>query len=338
MSTRDNQCLTDNRRLPLSLGATVRGIRFEYKVLSELGKGGRGHAFLVKATKSLSKDKTLPGKDCVLKTVRVDERRSPDEVFAFVGHVHELLVREFRALRRLRDLPCVPEVYDFGLFGFNLTPSIHNATEETVPLMFIVREHVEGQQLDEFLRCQFGKTTGDDALQFCGISDQHEWFRLARDLGSALFQIQQREVVHRDIWHENILVDSKAIRFIDFGDAYFRQEPATERPNERSDPFVAPEIRIGSRWPSRRADIYSMGGVLFYMATGTLPPNPPINNDDELKQFVTKSICDRNPNLLRANHGVADIIARCLRSDHHKRIKDAEMLLGELRLFDIESD
>lgn len=343
---------SDGSRLPLAIGATVRGIRFQYEIVSELGKGGRGHAFIVKATESTSGRDAPPGGECVLKTVRIDDRRSADEIFSFAAHVHGMLIREFRALRRLRTLPCVPEVFDFGQFGFILEGRSSQDKSETVPLSFIVRELAEGLPLDVFLENNFARKRGDKPphdeptssqapidseetarIAFSGIPCPDPWFSLARDLATALLQIQQREVVHRDIWYKNILVHNSAIRFIDFGDAYFRQEVATEISNERSDSFVAPEIRAGSRWPSRRADIYSMGGVLFYMATGTWPPNPPIADDDRLKRVVTDKILEVNATLLHANHGVADIIARCLRSDHHKRIRDAELLLEDLRMF-----
>jgi serine/threonine protein kinase len=322
--------------LPLQIGSTLRGFRFEYRVEKLLGTGGRGHAYGVVATRGLD-DQPPPSGECVLKTVRIDERRSPDEVFTFAGRVHQLLMREFRALRRLSNLPCIPEVYDFGIVGMTLKGRGPQNTDETVPLTFIVRQQVNGIPLEQFLKHKYGiPPTESDAKEayFSGIPEAQEWFFLARKLTTALLQIQQREVVHRDIWHENILVDGDSIFFIDFGDAYLRQELATERPNDRSDPFVAPEVRIGSRWPSRRADIYSLGGVLFLMATGQSPPNPPISDDDALKRHVTQFIADHNPQLLHANHGVADIIARCLRSDHHRRIKDAEVLLDDLSIFD----
>ena len=69
----------DDASLPLQPGSKVKGFRFQYTVLSELGKGGRGHAFLVKAEPGSSDLSPPPEAHCVLKTVRVDMRRSPDE-------------------------------------------------------------------------------------------------------------------------------------------------------------------------------------------------------------------------------------------------------------------
>jgi serine/threonine protein kinase len=330
----DTKATSSAHNLPLQIGARVKGFRFEYKVVQVLGTGGRGHAFLVEAIGESLPQGSVPQGKCVLKTVRVDERRSADEVFQFAGYVHQMLIREFRALRRLRALPCVPEVFDFGQFGFNL----QNADDplEAVPLTFIVREHIEGERLDRYLQRNFGEThESHQDKRFLGIRNPRDWFKLGQDIASALLQIQLREVVHRDIWHENILVDKGQIRFIDFGDAYFRQEVAIQSSNDRADPYVAPEVRLGSRWPSRRSDIYSMGGVLFYMATGGKPPDP-IVDPEVLRETVERAISSINPSLYYANHGIADIIARCLRSHHHERILDAEMLLEELRVFDID--
>jgi hypothetical protein len=68
------------------------------------------------------------------------------------------------------------------------------------------------------------------------------------------------------------------------------------------------------------------------MATGQRPPEP-IKDIDELKDSIVAGIKEANPALLRANPGIADIIARCLRHDPNDRVRDADYLLLELQLF-----
>ena len=51
-------------------------------------------------------------------------------------------------------------------------------------------------------------------------------------------------------------------------------------------------------------------------------------DDDQPKETIATEINCPNPELYRANYGGADVIARCLRNHHHKRILDAELLLA----------
>lgn len=68
------------------------------------------------------------------------------------------------------------------------------------------------------------------------------------------------------------------------------------------------------------------------MATGKPPPDP-IEDIDELKNKVVSDIEKSNRGLLVSNCGIADIIARCIRYNKDQRIRDADALLDELRLF-----
>ncbi len=316
----------------LKEGNLVRGWLYDYKLGQEIAHGVRGHTFKVAIESCAPVDEDISEHGLVLKTVYVNWKKSPEEIFASAGQVNALLTREFLSLQRLGELPFVPRVYDFGMMPCAIPTSSNG--NENVPLTFIIQEFMTGERLDKYLANRFG-VDGN----FTGIHDAKSWFDLAICLASSLQKIQAREVVHRDIWYENILVDdsqSERVRYIDFGDAYSRHELITEHPNRRSDEFVAPEILEGSRWPSRRADIYSLGGVLYFMATGLRPPKP--NADaDQLKNAVVGALVTHNPTLFEENHGIADIIARCLRCDHHRRIRDAECLLSELQLFSAHS-
>jgi hypothetical protein len=85
------------------------------------------------------------------------------------------------------------------------------------------------------------------------------------------------------------------------------------------------------------ADIYSIGGVLLYLATGK-DPFPPIEDVEALKERVHTDIRDLNPALLRSNMGVAKIIDKCMRFDVVDRYPYVDDVLDALDLFDYEHD
>ncbi|MCG7853714.1 MAG: protein kinase, partial [Methanosarcinaceae archaeon] len=144
-------------------------------------------------------------------------------------------------------------------------------------------------------------------------------------------------VIHGDIWQNNIMVtrtDDLELRFFDLG-ASARRDTILLRPDalaaRRSDKYCAPERRLGERH-GRRSDIYSLGGLFYFMACGQSPPDS-ISNIDSLKNTIVLGIEKTNPSLLESNCGIADIIARCMRESKDQRIRDADTLLNEIRLF-----
>jgi serine/threonine protein kinase len=104
------------------------------------------------------------------------------------------------------------------------------------------------------------------------------------------------------------------------GDAAFRQAVAV-LPNVSiaTHPYLAPELRGAERFASRRADLYSVGGVLFWLATGFDPEIELPHNNDELKRKIYEQIEAKNPDLLIQNCAIADVVARCLRYDRPTR-------------------
>ncbi|MGI6689201.1 MAG: serine/threonine protein kinase [Christensenellales bacterium] len=80
---------------------------------------------------------------------------------------------------------------------------------------------------------------------------------------------QTPAVIHRDIKPENIIRTSeKDIRLIDFGIARtFREDTDTDTQVIGTKPYMAPE-QFGSEQSDNRADIYALGMVMLFLATG----------------------------------------------------------------------
>ena len=326
---------SQNTRSELTVGQVLEG-EGKYRILKPLSIGGRGQAFLAEVLENRclpSQNSTLPkqlnkGAKVVIKTVHFDKDRNPSDIRDFIGDVNKTLAEEISLLPRLHGLKCAAKTFDSGLWRTFLSD------QSLVPILFIVQEYVKGVNLIDYLN---GKSKNDKP--FSGITSAGEWFRLAKHLVTATKEIHQRIICHRDIWPSNIFIVAGKPVFIDFGEAAYRNETSLPLSlnSPKPHPYLAPEYRSGRRWPTRKADLYSIGGVLYYMAFGKDPPLNPNKDDDLLKRSIIREMESKNAKLMAGNSGIADIIARCLRFNRQKRVQDAEALLQELRNFDLQA-
>ncbi|HZN62108.1 MAG TPA: serine/threonine-protein kinase, partial [Planctomycetota bacterium] len=127
-------------------------------------------------------------------------------------------------------------------------------------------------------------------------------------LCEALEYAHARGVVHRDVKPENILIDTKGrTKIADFGLAFIVGVDATRL--TRADVsmgtphYMAPEQVESSRQVDHRADIYSMGVVLYEMLTGELP----------LGRFAPPS------EKSKVNHRLDEIVLRALEKEPDRR-------------------
>lgn len=157
--------------------------------------------------------------------------------------------REARVLARLSH-PNIVGIHDFGTAG---------------PYCYLTMELVDGVNLRQAMRA--GRFTPTEALA------------MVQHLCAALKFAHEEGILHRDIKPENILIDSKGrVKIADFGIAKLVGEV---RPHEftltlqgsvlGSPHYMAPEQIETPGDVDQRADIYSLGVVLYEMLTGGLP-------------------------------------------------------------------
>jgi serine/threonine protein kinase len=317
----------------LETGTKLCGFQADYTIVKRLGAGQRGNTYHARVSRArpqpgLAFSKVADGVDVVIKTVKLSEEWPVVEILDYLSRVNRSLQKELLVLAKLKGLPCAAQIYDYG----HLATRIENYP---VSPMFIVQSFVSGETLDKYALSRWG--WGHEEKVFSGIPNRAEWFRLASLIATNLIAVHQREVVHRDIWPPNIMVKAGArngpkLSFIDFGDAVLRHELAARDALAHGHAYKSPERTNDWLWPTRRADIYAVGGVLYYLATGNPPPMP-IADKDEMKTRIVEEMKLRNQNLLAGNPGIADIIARCLRYDPTERIPDADHLLHEIETF-----
>jgi serine/threonine protein kinase len=124
---------------------------------------------------------------------------------------------------------------------------------------YLIMEYVPGRDLGRVLQEQ-GSLPWQEALA------------IARQVAMALAHAHRLGIVHRDIKPGNIMiVPGGSVRVLDFGIARARGVPEPALAGfVGSPPYASPEQAMG-REVDIRADIYSLGIVLYRMLSGTLP-------------------------------------------------------------------
>src|SRR6186997_3685833 len=180
---------------------------------------------------------TVLERQVAIKLMHRDIAAHPDQL--------ERFRREARAVAQLNH-PHIVGVIDAG---------------EDDGMPYIVFEYVEGETLKERIR-RMGRLPVDEAIAYA--------IEIARALGAA----HARQIVHRDIKPQNVLVDGEgSAKVTDFGIARSLDEEgltAEGRVLGTTD-YVSPEQALGHPIASGQCDIYSLGIVLFEMLTGDVP-------------------------------------------------------------------
>jgi serine/threonine protein kinase len=226
------------------------------EILEYLGRGGMG---VVYKARQLSLNRLV-----ALKLLAPE--RVTDAKFA------ERFEREARALAAMSH-PNIVTIHDFGQAG---------------GYYYLLMEYVDGVNLRQAMKA--GRFTPEQALA------------VVPPVCEALQYAHEHGIVHRDIKPENLLLDREGrVKIADFGVAKMLGGDSSAVGMAESQPagtpqYMAPEQKITPQQTDSRADIYSLGVVLYEMLTGELPdsrlqpPSKKVHIDVRLDDVVLRAL------------------------------------------------
>ena len=266
-----------------------------YRVVEKLGAGAMGEVYLAKDTKL---DRTV-----ALKILPPEFAENPERL--------ERFVREAKAASAIQHAN-VAHIYEIG---------------EADGVHFIAMEHVKGETLAARLN---GKPLPTKDILDIGVQ-----------VADALDEAHGKRITHRDIKPGNLmLTDRGQIKMLDFGLAKMAatNEPGSDAPTEAKTAaglvmgtvlYMSPEQALG-RDVDGRSDIFSLGVVLYELATGRLPFSG-ANATETLARITTS----QPEAIARLNYDVPAelerVIRKCLEKDPDARYQSARDLLVDLK-------
>lgn len=269
----------------------------QWEILELIGRGGMGVVYKVRQREL---DRTVALK---ILPPGLDNRPGFAERFT----------REAKALAKLNH-PSIVTIHDSG---------------RVEGIYFLLMEYVDGLNLRQLL--DKGRISLREALTI--ITMVCDALQYAHDAG----------LVHRDIKPENILLDQEGrVKVADFGLAKLvGEEEFTQASTEEANPYVtdigqvigtlyymAPEQIAQPHEVDHRADIYTLGVVLYQMLTGELPgaawvpPSQKLHSDVRLDVVVQRAM-QRNPDLrYQQASQVKDSVLTILATTNYKSKND----------------
>ena len=245
-----------NDQSPFSMDEIAKKFS-QFEILHEVGQGGMGVVYC-------ARQKSL-GRLVALKVIRPQKAKRAEFADRFS--------REARAMATLNH-PNILQIHDFG---------------EVDDLYYLSMEYVDGINLRQMIRGN--RLTSKQALEIVpAICDALQY---AHDHG----------IVHRDIKPENIMIDTEGrVKIADFGLAKLLDKesagPTLTRANHIMGTmhYMAPEQIETPLTVDHRADIYSLGVVIYELLTGELPlgrfepPSHKVSIDVRLDEIVLQTL------------------------------------------------
>jgi tRNA A-37 threonylcarbamoyl transferase component Bud32 len=263
-----------------------------YEIVDEIGKGAMGIVYLARDP--------LIGRLVALKTFRIGYSVKDQEM------------EQFR-IRFMR------EAQSAGILTHPNIVTIHDVVEASEEgLAFIAMEYVRGTNLKLMLQ-------GDQPLTFASVLD------VVSQVGDALDYAHANRVVHRDVKPANILITQEGrVKITDFGIARLDSSNLTQEGQLLGTPnYMAPE-QIQGKEVDHRADLFSLGVVLYEMLTRHKP-----FQGENLTVVSHRIVYDQFTPLREYAHdlppGVDRILNRALEKDPGRRYQRAKEMVEDLR-------
>jgi tetratricopeptide (TPR) repeat protein/tRNA A-37 threonylcarbamoyl transferase component Bud32 len=265
----------------------VRSSAGRFVIKARLGSGGMGEVFL-------AEDRVLKRR-VAMKAIRREHGQDTNFL--------DRLLKEAERASQLND---------------EHIARIHDIAEHD-GRMFLIMEYVEGQTLRAKLREPLAT---------------EEFFSIAEQCLEGLAAAHRRGILHCDLKPENLMITPTGlVKILDFGFARRVASEETRDTLELSTPtlggtlaYMAPEVLLGKA-PDQRADIFSVGVVLYEALAGQHPfrADPTRGTAGRILREEPAPI----PGVVSA--GLEPVIARMLAKDPAQRYQSCAETLADIR-------
>jgi two-component system, LytTR family, response regulator len=270
-----------------------------YRVVSQLGQGGMGAVYLA--------DDTRLGRRVALKVLPPDVASDPERLQRFV--------QEAKLASALTH-PNVAYIHEIGQVG---------------DLWFLGMEYVDGVPLSSRIRE--------------GPMKIGEILPIGIQVADALDDAHAKGIVHRDIKPANLMLTPRGhVKVLDFGLAKREKSGSNSEDTQLltsagmvlgTAEYMSPEQVLG-RDVDHRSDIFSLGVVLYEMATGRLPFSG--TNATETMARILQTQPDA---MARFNYEIPEeferTVRKCLEKERERRYQSARELLVDLKNLERDS-
>lgn len=268
-----------------------------YRVLAPLGSGGMGVVYKA--------EHVHLRRPVAIKVLALSSDLDP--------RLAQRFLREMQVLARLQH-PNIVAAVDAGIL---------RRANRTVPaLRYFVMEFIPGKNLEEVVR----KNGPLPVAKAC---------ELVHQVAGALAEADRHQLVHRDIKPSNILItpEGKA-KLLDFGLARHVPTRMTEPGTLLgSIDYISPEQACDAGAVDIRADIYGLGGTLFWCLTG----QPPFASKEGLLQQVASRLTQKPPRTrasrLDTPEELDEIVARMMATRPEDRFLNPRAVMRALLPF-----
>ncbi len=293
--------MTDYQANRVRAGTTFGMVLGNYRILERLGAGGMAVVF---------KAEHMELRNCVaIKVTPISPGQDPRLQTRFSA--------EMRIVARLRH-PNIVSAVDCGRAA--------SADAQGPVLWYLVMEYVAGHDLEEYVQSR-------------GPLPPAKACNLVHQIASALGEIHKFNLVHRDIKPSNILVSlEEQAKLLDFG--LSRQiDTRLTQPGTflGTVDFMAPEQASDASAVDIRADIYGLGGTLYWCLTGQLP----FPSKGNLTQNIIERLTQAPPSIRKycpdLSHELDEVVKRMMASDPAERYQTPQAVMQAMLPF-LKSD
>lgn len=286
-----------------------------WEILKPIGKGGFGSVYEIQRDvfgdieKAALKVISIPHDDEEIDYMRCQDMDDESISSAFKTQVADF-IKEYTLMARMRDNINIVHCDDFRYLRHENDPGwdIYLKMELLTPLM---------KTLDR-------------------MKDEQEIIRLGIELCNALMACQKHNIIHRDIKPQNIFISPEGhYKLGDFGIARTMEHTTRATGRIGTFSFMAPEVEAGKVY-NARADIYSLGLVLYWLLNERrapfvpLPPTVPttfINEEAKDRRCAGEPI----PAPVHGSDALKAVVLKACAFDPDERFQDARAMMDALK-------